>query len=87
MLPVKELLRYRHHHIDWLSICLKDSANIQNQSNNIILRTSTSSFKRGRNSEPEASFWRLELNDRVKTLKTLSEMNFETISKYIQEEQ
>ena len=87
LLPVKELLRYRHHHIDWLSICLKDSANIQNQSNNIILRTSTSSFKRGRNSEPEASFWRLELNDRVKTLKTLSEMNFETISKYIQEEQ
>ena len=81
--PVKELLKFRHQ-VDWLSICLKDRVIIQNQSHNIIIRTITSSFGKGRNS---TSFWRLDLNDRVKMLKMLSEMNFESISRYIQIEQ
>ena len=81
--PVKELFKIRHQ-VDWSSICLRDNANIQNQSHNIILRTATSSFGRGRNSQKDASFWQLDINDRVKILKTLSEIKFETLSRYIQ---
>lgn len=84
---VKELLRFRHHQIDWMSIRLKNKE-IKDDYQNIILRTITSSFKggNGRNSVGKASFWNLDLNSRIRTLNLLSEINNETISNYIQVE-
>ncbi len=84
---VKELLRFRHHQIDWVSIRLKNKE-IKDDYQNIILRTITGSYKggNGRNSVGKASFWNLDLNSRIRTLNLLGEINNETISNYIQVE-
>lgn len=88
--PVKELLKCRHGNIDWLKTAsLTQAINRADSSINIILRTITSSFTRGngRNSEDQASFWKIDLSKKIQVLKAIADMDSETISRYIQVEQ
>ena len=86
MTPVHELLQHRPWPFKNM-VCLKKNANIQDDILNTILRTITGSFGRGRNSEENASFWKLKPDARVKVLNALHDINDNTISKYIQIEE
>ncbi len=82
--PIEKLLNLQPHHFNSLSIELRANPNIKDNNLNIILRTITSSFGRGRNSREQASFWQLPTPNRISVLNTLSEISFDTFNRYIQ---
>ena len=84
--PVTALLKHRSYHLDFFTIKLRENVNIKEDNQNIILRTITNSFGRGRNSEEKSSFWHLTPDSRVRVLNTLVEIEKSSISKYIETE-